>query len=111
MQIESSRFFKALGKSLEYNSKVALFDTAYFKKMNILFEWIFCILKKMNIFLNEHSGLLESRLTDAIVLLDYCDYLYYLYYLDYPDYPNYFGYLENPKSIYHWVTDNLKSRI
>ena len=50
--------------------KVALGDTALFKKMNILFEWIFWILKKMNILfewifwilkkwifcLNEYSG-------------------------------------------------------
>ena len=35
---------------------VALFDTALFKKMNILFEWIFWILKKWIFFLNEYSG-------------------------------------------------------
>ena len=36
--------------------QVALFDTALFKKMNILFEWIFWILKKWIFFLNEYSG-------------------------------------------------------
>ena len=35
---------------------LALFDTALFKKMNILFEWMFWILKKWIIFLNEYSG-------------------------------------------------------
>ena len=49
--------------------EVALYDTALFKKINILFEWIFWILKKWifflmnildfkkNIFLNEYSRL------------------------------------------------------
>ena len=35
---------------------VALFDTALFQKMNILFEWIFWILKKWIFCLNEYSG-------------------------------------------------------
>ena len=37
---------------------VALFDTALFKKMNILFEWIFWILEKWIFCLNEYSGFL-----------------------------------------------------
>ena len=37
-------------------AKLALFDTALFKKMNILFEWIFWILKKWIFCLNEYSG-------------------------------------------------------
>ena len=37
-------------------SPIALFDTALFKKMNILFEWIFWILKKWIFCLNEYSG-------------------------------------------------------
>ena len=35
---------------------VAMFDTALFKKMNILFEWIFWILIKWIFCLNEYSG-------------------------------------------------------
>ena len=35
---------------------IALFDTALFKKMNILFEWIIWILKKWIFCLNEYSG-------------------------------------------------------
>ena len=39
-------------------ARIALFDTALFKKMNILFEWIFWILKKWIFWLNEYSGFL-----------------------------------------------------
>ena len=39
-------------------STIALFDTALFKQMNILFEWIFWILKKWILVLNEYSGFL-----------------------------------------------------
>ena len=38
------------------HNRIALFDTAPFKKMNILFEWIFWILKKWIFCLNEYSG-------------------------------------------------------
>ena len=40
----------------KWGASLALFDKALFKKMNILFEWIFWILKKWIIFLNEYSG-------------------------------------------------------
>ena len=39
-----------------YQAGLALGDTAPFKKMNILFEWIFWILKKWIFCLNEYSG-------------------------------------------------------
>ena len=32
--------------AIKWQSAVAIGDTAYFKKMNIFFEWIFGILKK-----------------------------------------------------------------
>ena len=47
---------KSLLENMQSEAGVALFDTALFKKMNILFEWIFWILKKWIFFLNEYSG-------------------------------------------------------
>ena len=50
---------------------LALFDTASFKKMNILFEWIFMILKKWIIFLNEYSGFWKNEYFVWMNILDY----------------------------------------
>ena len=48
--------FEKTGGSRVDPPVVALGDTASFEKMNILSEWIFEILKKWMIFLNEYSG-------------------------------------------------------
>ena len=50
---------------------LALADTASFKKMNIVFEWIFWILKKWIIFLNEYSGFKKNEYLFWMNILDF----------------------------------------
>ena len=48
---------RKIGGLISYTPpQLTLADTASFKKMNFFFEWIFWILKRWIIFLNEYSG-------------------------------------------------------
>ena len=51
--------------------KVALGDTANFKKMNIFFEWIFRISKKWMFSLNEYSGFKKNEYLVWMNILDF----------------------------------------
>ena len=55
----------------EYGASLAMFDTALFKKMNILFEWIFLILKKWIFFL---MIILDLKKNEKFVWINILDF-------------------------------------
>ena len=73
--------------------RLALGDTASFKKMNIFFEWIFRILKKWIIFLNEYSGFWKNEYFFWMNILDFekNEYFFWMNILDFYKMNNFFN--------------------
>ena len=93
-------------------SQVALFDTASFKKMNILFEWIFMFLKKWIIFLNEYSGFWKNEYFFWMNILDFekNEYFFWMNILDFYKMNNFLNkilVLVSPRQ--KWLSPNVSN--